>query len=43
MDMDPVHKIGGAHQMKARRQDGSRQPRLRRRTDAKEDARAFTP
>ena len=35
MDMDPVHKIGGAQQEKARRQVGSRQPRLRRKTDAK--------
>ena len=44
MDMDPVHKIGGAHMMKARRQIGSRQPQLRRKLMPKqEDAKAFTP
>lgn len=43
MDMDPVHKIGGAHQEKARRQVGSRQPRLRRQLMPKQgDAKAFT-
>ena len=43
MDMDPVHKIGGAQQEKARRQIGSRQPRLRRKLMPKQgDAKAFT-